>query len=836
MKKLQYIWVLTILFLLPACQKDVAPEFTSEEGEGIVLTISCSDLLTKATKPTATGDAQYNLFHENYISTLDYFLYPEGRTGANAVIHDRIDVKASLEIGDKRPFSVTVSDEEVNSKLFPRPSEKCVVYMIANYDGANLHGEGTATDIASLQALALKPANFKDIDPTASTPVYHNFVMDGQADVNLKSRTQKVVATGEVELRRVASKIRFKVALAPNTQLEIKNYTLEVAGENGETISYTGTLTETWEPMANENMKAYLVNGVKTATISGTPYSSPTGDEDPEVHFRYSPKTFSATESGTFVRTITNGSGDPTTQNIDVTYYVFDPYYSYPQTWTYGADAEAYIKLQLPWQRKETATFKSDEGDYQTTVSIGTTQKSFYYKVILPHGHFERNTWYDNDLYVAILGSEFDEASVTITSQYYVVDWNDGPAVQAAVRDARYLSVPQNKYVLYNTNDLSFIFDSSHDCKLEIKSITMPDFTDGSSLNKVVDLKNRTNPAFVYSFNIDDENNINNGKRELRLNHELVNEIVNTTSKKMDYGPITYKVVIYHNDKTSTDPNYAKEVTIVQYPAIYLSAVAGGSVFVDGYFAHVYNATLPGCQRYSGSYYFTGDYTDDEYSRFGTPPVETPYLNLYADIEGFDLENITRLTVTALSSDSNSFTDHTGDDVPYIIGDPRKPSGWTSSSLAPYLTSITQDRWGDYTNNTTSWGDKAAKIMVGTDNTSYIAPSILFSSAWSIKSGNVSFEEATKRCATYQESGYPAGRWRLPTEAEVNFVQRLQQQNVIPILFRVGSNYWTSSGYVYNGTRYSKPSGAIDSGVRCVYDVWYWGETAKSVSTYWPEP
>ena len=834
MKKLYNIWILTVLLLVISCQKDVAPDFSSAEDEGIVLTISCGDLLTKATKPTTTGDPQYNAFHENYITTLDYFLYPEGGEGNNAVIHERIAVNGPLEIGEKRNLSVIVSDDEVNNKLFPRPSEKCVVYMIANYDGnTDLSADTTATDIASLHTLVLNPANFKNINPSSS--VYHNFVMDGQADVNLISRTRKVVASGDVELRRIASKIRFKVALANDTKLKIENYTLEVGSH-----TYTGTLTETWEPMTDENMKAYLVNGVNYATISGTPYVSSDGEVDPDKHFSYNAKTFTSTENGTFDRTnITIVDGEPVTntETVPVTFYVFDPYYSYPQEWTYGAEAEAYIKLQLPWKRSQTASFKSADGTYETTVNVGTTQKSYYYKVILPHGKFERNTWYDNDLYVSILGSELDEAVVEIPCHYYVVDWNTVPAVDASVRDARYLSVPKTQYVLYNINNLSFGFDSSHDCKLQIKSITMPDFTDGSSLNKTVNLMTRTNPTFDYTFNIDANNNIINGKRELKLFHELVNEIVNTSQKKMDYGPITYKVVIYHNDKQPTDPNYAKEVTIIQYPAIYIGAVAGGSVFVDGYFAHVYNATLPGCQRYSGSYYFTGDYTSGNYNNFGTPPVETPYLNLYADIDaqGFDLENITRLTVTALSSDANSFTDHTGNDVSYIIADPRKPSGWTSSSLAQYLTSITRSG-NRYTNNTTSWGANASKIMIGTDNTSYIAPSILFSSAWSIKSGSVSFEQATKRCATYQESGYPAGRWRLPTEAEVNFVRKLQTRNVIPTLFADNANYWTSSGYVYNGTSYSHPTGAVDSGVRCVYDVWYWGDNPKSVSTYWPEP
>ena len=34
----------------------------------------------------------------------------------------------------------------------------------------------------------------------------------------------------------------------------------------------------------------------------------------------------------------------------------------------------------------------------------------------------------------------------------------------------------------------------------------------------------------------------------------------------------------------------------------------------------------------------------------------------------------------------------------------------------------------------------------------------------------MSFAQAEKRCAAYQENGYPAGRWRVPTEAEIWFM------------------------------------------------------------------
>jgi hypothetical protein len=114
----------------------------------------------------------------------------------------------------------------------------------------------------------------------------------------------------------------------------------------------------------------------------------------------------------------------------------------------------------------------------------------------------------------------------------------------------------------------------------------------------------------------------------------------------------------------------------------------------------------------------------------------------------------------------------------------------------------------------------------------------------------VFFDVARKRCATYQEAGFPAGRWRLPTLAEVSFVIYLQKMGVVQQLFISGSGaYWTSSGGAIQNTNgladnimgkywknYKDKNKAIY--VRCVYDTWYWGDTPVDGATdvYTPKP
>ncbi len=109
--------------------------------------------------------------------------------------------------------------------------------------------------------------------------------------------------------------------------------------------------------------------------------------------------------------------------------------------------------------------------------------------------------------------------------------------------------------------------------------------------------------------------------------------------------------------------------------------------------------------------------------------------------------------------------------------------------------------------------------------------------------------DALHRCATYQEDGYPAGRWRLPTRAEIQYMVTLSQKGKIPTLFSAESSidrggYWCSAGAVFpltdgsveyrdlatasSMTIYNSYGRSIGTGVhwaRCVYDEWYWSDT-----------
>ena len=137
----------------------------------------------------------------------------------------------------------------------------------------------------------------------------------------------------------------------------------------------------------------------------------------------------------------------------------------------------------------------------------------------------------------------------------------------------------------------------------------------------------------------------------------------------------------------------------------------------------------------------------------------------------------------------------------------------------------------------------------GTEN--MIAPELLIASSYgkttykiannSAAEGNMTLELAAMRCALYQEDGYPAGRWRLPTYAEVKFIMELSTANKIPTLFQMSTpsdseGYWCANGRVIlnnNVVQLQSPPGTAPTAPRCVYDLWYWGDEHSTYATTW---
>ena len=181
----------------------------------------------------------------------------------------------------------------------------------------------------------------------------------------------------------------------------------------------------------------------------------------------------------------------------------------------------------------------------------------------------------------------------------------------------------------------------------------------------------------------------------------------------------------------------------------------------------------------------------------------------------------------------------------YIIGDPRTVDvdnlTWNNNNARLATNKPTMKYSGDTNNRSLKYYHPTED---GSRTERMISPRFMIASSYGVTS-DVTKENAERRCATYQEDGYPAGRWRVPTQAEVEYLVGLSAKGVIPILFGYVSTsdsygqdaeYWSASNAVVvnseEGTVRVPNAGSVTSAsVRCVYDVWYWQDKCNR-STY----
>ena len=207
--------------------------------------------------------------------------------------------------------------------------------------------------------------------------------------------------------------------------------------------------------------------------------------------------------------------------------------------------------------------------------------------------------------------------------------------------------------------------------------------------------------------------------------------------------------------------------------------------------------------------------------------------------------------------------------VYYKIGDPRVKvsSVFNNSAPAPFnqnwsLHEYLFDEEGsgyNRTDITRAWTNAGDILVASNDENTrnMIAPHFFVSSG--LTEGFVGYAPTeyipyAKRGATYQEAGFPAGRWRMPTEAEIAFIAARQYDGTIPPIFNVDMTYFASSGRFViipsdktKGLMYftidqlNKPATAVNKpnqtyadliDAKYVYDVWYWGDKPETANEY----
>lgn len=458
------------------------------------------------------------------------------------------------------------------------------------------------------------------------------------------------------------------------------------------------------------------------------------------------------------------------------------PFYSYSSDWSAdGKNQEAYLTLIVPWQ-------KSDAPDvYHNT----------YYQVPI-NGLTEdliRNNYYKINLKVSRLGTFTEGDAVTITpGTYIILNWTTN-TIDADMLDYRYLVVDQKEYTIYNQEELYIPFASSHETEIvdisfaqqNIKGTSIAWTTIGTASTNRYDNLDIVGNQVYYKNTLDNV----------------------YTSPTFDFTP--YRLIFTLRHTGDYGDTYYEQITVYQYPAIYGvpetnsdyegksdnedNDVHNGYVFVNGY----QDTTNPSNGQ---DFFCSANGIEKAYS--GASP------NMYV------------FTITSV----------TGTD--YVLGDPRENA--VASDILNDTHNNGNSIWVSapyFENGVVKTPNRRLQHYYATDASertqNMVAPKFRLASTYSVLSTGATeartLEYLKKRCASYQEDGYPAGRWRLPTKAEFEFVfSQVNRQN-LPAIYEVGSGYWCAHGLGVpqsNGTVSVGNADGSGHSVRCVYDEWYW--------------
>lgn len=764
-------YLLLGMILLAACTKEQA----AWDGPVIEFTLRCNDPVeTKAIIPDPIIPEGAN-FNEDLISWVDFFFYPGGKTSSNATYHVRVE--SGKTVSDV--FRLEFTSEEMNTLIFPTApvdTRTATVFALANCPASLLEGLSNA----SLDRLYSVVASSDFL-----TPLYHKqerFLMSGTTTITLTGRSQAMAASGNIGLERYAAKLTVGI----NVQKQVKFR---------DTTNHVDVI---WKPMLT-GMEVYLVDGVSNVSLGGE------APEPQYFSYRNNPMRFVNNQGELYVK-------------MDEEYYQSYPTYMYPQHWTYGStvspEKEPYLKLVLPWVRQ------ADEEN-----EISSTQKQFYYKIMIPDDaranfqrRFARNNWYHINIDVGILGAETDDAPIPLkTGLCYVVHWQDKDVVMkhAEIGSARYLSMERLHYELYNTNSVEMLLTTSHPVSIENIRATRPFYgTSGAGTNTKGGTVRVAGSGDIYpegskylDYSPKQRKDKNGGVEWLSVqgdyiefNHKLNN---NYTSDTFDYSPYTVSFTVVHADRPE-DPQYRQDVSLVQYPGIYIDYTANTDTFNQ-----VGDKIIPehwGYVYVDNEQWTLSSYNDSLPGKDNAWRQDHMWRVVNYSSGGTDMYDI---HVSVLPEGSE-----------FVLGDPRVDE--VNNLRAP----------GDYFNEgpAIEGGTRSLTWYYPTEESSrtvnMIAPAYRVSTKLSgIEFDGISLQKARERCASFQENGFPAGRWRLPTRGEIRFISRLSNNGTFEWQF--GGKYWSANGAV----NVNKNGGAVTDVVpapsiallRCVYDSWYWG-------------
>lgn len=782
------IYILIIIALgLCSCASDLDD---LQGKDCIALTVYNTSMSTKANGDVTQDDGTER---ERLLTRLDIFLYPEG--SKTCVFYKHISGLNNTSGSERVPVYVS---EEIAAQLFPDGVTTCDVYVVANMpDNVVFKGDET---VEKIKEITIRSEEFKGVVASDGSFVMpEKFIMTSY-DETSKTDICKVTKngdniTGAVPLKRAASKITMTILVPEFLKVEAKDAS---SGEVKEEVWHPYFIDPEHPGSGINSMHIGLHKGLLQTMVGDDNVihnTDVTGDLDRFETLYTSKFTFDTKIEKEFV------DGGQTVTKEYYRYICDVSFYSYALDWV-GQDNDVqapYFTLMIPWKRDEDTRFTTY---YYQVVVNGKTKK------------VDRNYWYDMYLNIGVLGSRIYNEPVELQDMScYVLDWSDGDAglkEDVNLNEWRYLVIPET-YIEMNNTDKGYLpFEASHKVAWALE---WP-----GSLNGLDDIEkyNSNNKYSAYHINC-------SGKTPVSVQLAGVNnssfaisgdEIVLTNAIPTNvYSPIYYHLKVWldltPNGVLDTDEqSFVERVVFVQYPPIYIipSQSVSQSIFVNKYNKHSSNIT----------------YNNGKYVLAQCPGTSDSGDHMYV------------INVSSFNDD-DKFTYRDGKEYAYLIGDPRTKESDIN------LNDDNYDMSKDWAVDQEGSGRKLQYYYPTINNRDgkepdifhVISPKFRVASFLGSYSNGCTPEGAAMRCASYQEAGYPAGRWRLPTTAEINFVISLQQKGAIQSIFYGGNYYYSSTDQVQNQSTTTTraidwTSSSFTGSVRCVYDEWYWGSEPEA--------
>ena len=740
------------------------------------------------------ADGNYDTSYERQLNRLDCFFYVKDKTDQPCVYYH----KAEINDLDQATVPFFVNDL-VLKEIFPKGA-LCDVFVIANLPGDHTFEANTPeTTVQALGELTL------DMTKGEYDVYGKSFVMTGSGIVQ-KGKNSNATAT--IALERVASKVTMTVKVPMS--IEVQNRS-----------SMDKMVPVFADNEGNSTLKTSFRYGTSKSYISG---AFPE-DSDNFIWTNKIPYTKSATSLGS--------------------YYVYTcdvPFYTYARSWDKGSESAAYVTFEMPWGVDEDNDGNADD-EYKT----------YYYQLLVNGGgrNFVPNAWYDMIVTVGVLGSTVEAQPKELEElSYYVLDWTKETSngvhesgdreENVEIEKFNYLEVPQTYIEMDNVDEVSIRYNASHKIGVKFNKSAgkiVPGLPDPTSLHALsisnydVSTKNGTPKAVEITDIIlksetkpdDEEQNVisnftDNNKGLLTFKYNLSDDVYSPA-----YVFLTIWLDVNGDGIHDSDEILTQDVTIVIYPAIYIVGDNSYdySIFINGY----YNKN-----RSSGN---NLGYLSIAGKQVGKAAGDDD--NTYMHV----------ISISAFNENNYKFAYNNtkNKDTEYIIGDPRERSS-NKLGISDDKNNTANVNTANPTNATNTSGWIMATDVNGTvrnlqyyyptstESYQVIAPKFRIAS----KLGGYSKsdpEGAALRCASYQEHGFPAGRWRLPTTAEVLYIVELQRLGKIQQLFYNSTTYLTATDRVAtdDNNNYTLNTGIGNSqaSVRCVYDEWYWGSEREAI-------